>query len=140
MFTISPNVKEFIEGYKDLIEQNNIKQLFEEAYDGWLALGNHDVDELVDVLLEIGINTEELRYELLYDKISDMFATVLTLSNTKKNRSLIKCFYDHLNNWFGFNLIEVTEFVKNYSLNFGVTLISVGRSPYAQDDYQMEFI
>jgi hypothetical protein len=140
MFKISSNVKQFIEGYKDLIEQNNIKQLFEEAYDGWLNLNNMDVDELVDVLLEIGIDTEELRYELLYDKLSNMFATVLTLRKTQKNRSLHKCLLELLNNRFGFTLNEVVEFVKNYSLNFGVTLISVGRSPYSSNDYQIEFI
>ena len=140
MFKLSSNVKQFIEGYKDLIEQNNIKQLFEEAYDGWLDLNNMDVDELVNVLLEIGIDTEELRYELLYDKLSNMFATVLTLRKTPMNRALHSCMHDLLNNWFGFSLSQVTEFVKKNALNFGVELIHVGRSPYSSDDYQIEFI
>lgn len=140
MFKLSSNVKQFIEGYKDLIEQNNIKQLFEEAYDGWLDLNNMDVDELVNVLLEIGIDTEELRYELLYDKLSNMFSTVLTLRKTPMNRSLMKCLFAHLNNWFGFDIIQVTKFVKKNAINFGIELIHVGRSPYAPDDYQIEFI
>ena len=134
-------VKEFIEGHKRLIEENKFEELLEESYDGFLDLRNSEVEELVDILEEaLSIDLTDIRQELLYDKVSKMLETIIALKSTQQNRSLHKSILFHMNHWYGYSIVYVTDFIKKNSYNLGISLTHVGHSPYSNDDYQIEFL
>lgn len=134
-------VKEFIQGHKNLIEENKFEELLEESYYGFLDLRNSEVEELVDVLEEVlSIDLTDIRQELLYNKVSTMLEHIIALKPTQKNRSLHKSMFEYMTHWYGYSIISVTEFVKKNSYNLGIDLTPVGRSSYSSDDYQIEFL
>ena len=113
-------LKEFIEKRGHLLDDNNFKQLFLEAYGECLM--TTEVQELHNMLLEADIiDSSQIRSELLYKLLEDNLEIIRLRHpvdlNTGEMRAVevnaVKFLRYFLNNTFGFTELEALEFMRD---------------------------
>lgn len=113
-------LKEFIEKRGHLLDANNFRQLFLEAYGE--SLITSEVQELHKMLLEADIiDSTQIRNELLYKVIEENLEIVRLRHPTDLNSdemaysevSASRFLRHYLNNTFGFNELEALEFMRD---------------------------
>lgn len=129
-------LKELIEKNVDLVDTNNWRQLFIEAYDE--ALTTAEVIDLHNILLEADIiDSTQIRNDLLYDYILENINFVkakylrnaadlnnMTVADTYASKFL----RIYLNNTFGFSERETLEFMRDNQKGLGITLEKTNRT------------
>lgn len=134
------NVKDFIEDNISLIDNGDYEELFREAYGGMLPLENNEVAELVIMLNSVGVDTLNVRKELLYELIADLIADSVPPADSKYRCYLFGLLLKDTNNLYGFSLDESKQFVLDNALNLGITLVKINKSPYYSYDYLVNLI
>ena len=122
-------LKEFIEKRAYLLDDNNFKQLFLEAYGE--ALMTSEVQELHNMLLEADIiDSTQIRNELLYKLIEDNLEIIRLRHPVDLNTDEMlvietnaSLFLRHfLNNTFGFTELEALEFMRDNQKSLDIRL------------------
>ena len=129
-------LKELIEKHVKLIDDNNWRQLFIEAYDD--ALTTAEVLELHNMLFEADIvDSTPIRNELLFEHIKanlDFVRDKYKLNAADPNDMKVADTYAaqflrvYLNNTFGFLEREALEFMRDNQRAFGITLEPTDKS------------
>ena len=108
-------VKAFIEYNIDLIDAGNFEAVYIIAYDH--MYDNAFVRELTQAFNEAGIEVFEAREALLYKMLEEICADAVTDGETNLHRAL-----DNENNWYGYDIFNVIDFLEQMSYNLGVRL------------------
>ena len=142
-------LKEFIEKRAHLLDDNNFRQLFLEAYGE--ALMTSEVQELHKMLLEAGIiDSTQIRNELLY-KLNEDNLEIIRLKhpvdlNTEEmlviETNAVQFLRNFLNNTFGFYEGEALELMRDNQKNLHIKLTPTqrvsGQGGYI--NYHIEYI
>lgn len=141
-------LKEFIEQRAHLLDDNNFRQLFIEAYGE--ALTTAEVQELHRMLFEADIiDSTQIRNELLYKTIEENLEIIRLRHPVDLNSSDMKVsevnaarfLRTYLNNTFGFTELEALEFMRDNQKSLNIRLIPttrVGQSGII--NYHIEYI
>lgn len=123
-------LKHLIEKHVNLIDSNNWRQLFIEAYDD--ALTTAEVLELHNMLFKADIvDSTPIRNELLFEHIKanlDFVRDKYMLNAADPNNMTVADTYAaqflrvYLNNTFGFTEREALEFMRDNQQSLGITL------------------
>ena len=142
-------LKEFIEKRAHLLDDDNFKQLFLEAYEE--ALMTSEVQELHRMLLEADIiDSTQIRNELLYKVIEENLEFVRlrhpvdlnTGEMLVRETNAIAFLRYFLNNTFGFYEGEVLEFLRDNQASLHIKLTPTDRQPGqgGYTNYHIEYI
>lgn len=124
-------LKEFIENNIELIENNDWRQLFINAYNDCLLTS--EVQDLHNILLTTDVvDSTQLRNDLLYETITENLRSLERLHNrtvnlSMKDKYIVQFLRVYLNNTFGFSEHEAVQFVYENQANFGITLLPFDR-------------
>lgn len=145
-------LKEFIEQHVHLIDDNNFKQLFLDAYDE--SLMTSEVEELHIMLLDADvIDSTQIRNDLLYDMIEENLEFIRLRHPTDLNTNnmsiaetyVVQFLRRYLNNCFGFLEGQAVRFMVENQKSLNIKLRKVtqgpaalGQGPYA--NYHIEYI
>jgi hypothetical protein len=122
-------LKEFIEKRGQLLDDNNFKQLFLDAYGECLMTS--EVQELHNMLLEADIiDSTQIRSELLYKLIEDNLEIIRLRHPVDLNTgemlvietNAVKFLRYFLNNTFGFTELEALEFMRDNQKSLDIRL------------------
>ena len=129
-------LKHLIEKHVNLIDSNNWRQLFIEAYDD--ALTTAEVIELHNMLLEADIvDSTPVRNELLFEHIKlnlDFVRDKYRLDGADPDNMTVADSYAaqflrvYMNNTFGFSERETLDFMWDNQKALGITLEPVNRT------------
>ena len=119
--TMNNAVKAFIEDSIDLIDGGNFEAVYVNAYEN--MYDNTFVRELTQAFDKAVIEVFEAREALLYKMLEDICSEALTGGEVNLHRAL-----DNENNWYGFDVHNVVDFLEQMSHNLGVKLVPI-------DDY-----
>ena len=142
-------LKEFIEKHAHLLDDDNFKQLFLEAYGE--ALMTSEVQELHNMLLEADIiDSTQLRSELLYKLIEDNLEIIRLRHPTDLNAggmlvietNAVQFLRRFLNNTFGFTELEALEFMRDNQKSLNIRLTPTQKAPGQAGfiNYHIEYI
>ena len=145
-------LKEFIEQRGHLLDDNNFKQLFLEAYGE--ALMTAEVQELHEMLLDADIiDSTEIRNELLYKVIEENLEFIRLRHPTDLNTGgmtvaetyVIQFLRRYLNNCFGFLEGQAVQFMVENQDSLNIKLRKVTQGPTAMgagmySNYHIEYI
>lgn len=126
-------LKELIEKHANLLDSNNWRQLFIEAYEE--ALTTAEVIELHNMLLVAGIvDSTQIRNDLLFEYIKNNLDFVRDKYKLDPNRLTVSDTYAaqflriYMNNTFGFSATETLHFMWDNQVALGITLEPVNKS------------
>ena len=142
-------LKEFIEKRAHLLDDNNFRQLFLEAYGE--ALMTSEVQELHKMLLEADIiDSTQIRTDLLYKIIEDNLEIIRLRHpvdlNTGKmlviETNAVQFLRRFLNNTFGFTELEALEFMRDNQKSLHIRLTPTHKVPGqgGHINYHIEYI
>lgn len=142
-------LKEFIEKRGHLLDDNNFRQLFLEAYGECLLTS--EVQELHNMLLEAGIiDSTQIRSELLYKLIEDNLEIIRLKHPVDLNTgemlvietNAVKFLRYFLNNTFGFYEGEALQFMWDNQENLDIKLTPTNRATGQAGftNYHIEYI
>lgn len=126
---MTKDLKEFIEKRGHLLDDNNFKQLFLEAYGE--ALTTAEVQELHNMLLEADIiDSTQIRNECLYKVIEENLELIRLRHPTDLNTgemlvretNAVVFLQYYLNNTFGFTELEALEFMRDNQKTLDIRL------------------
>lgn len=121
-------VKAFIEDNINLIETDQFEELYRTAYLD--MYDNAFVRELTQVLDKAGIDVFEAREALLYKMLEAICIDAITDGENNLHRAL-----DNENNWYGYDVYNVIDFLEQMSYNLGVTLMPIDDKIYKAPNY-----
>ena len=126
-------LKDLIEKHVNLIDSNNWRQLFIEAYDE--ALTTAEVIELHNMLLEADIvDSTQIRNDLLFEHMKSNLDFVRDKYKLDPNRLTVADTHAaqflriYMNNTFGFSEREAIQFMWDNQRSFGIKLEPVDRT------------
>lgn len=142
-------LKEFIEQRGHLLDDNNFKQLFLDAYGE--ALMTSEVQELHNMLLEANIiDSTQIRNELLYKIIEDNLEIIRLRHPVDLNTgemlvietNAVQFLRHFLNNTFGFYEGEALELMRDNQKNLHIKLTPTAKVPGQGGyiNYHIEYI
>jgi hypothetical protein len=145
-------LKEFIEKRVHLLDENNFRQLFLEAYGE--SLMTSEVQELHNMLLESDIiDSTEIRNECLYKVIEENLEFIRLRHPTDLNTRgmsvaetyVIQFLRRYLNNCFGFLEGQAVQFMVENQDSLNIRLRKVTQGPAAMgagmySNYHIEYI
>ena len=114
-------VKAFIEDNIKLIDADNFVEVYNIAYDN--MYDNQFVRDLTRVFEQAGLDVYEAREDRLYNMLEVICEEALTGGETNLHRLL-----DNENNWYGYDIHNVIDFLEQMQYNLGVRLVPI-------DDY-----
>ena len=114
-------VKAFIEDNIKLIDADNFVEVYNIAYDN--MYDNQFVRDLTRVFEQAGLDVYEAREDRLYNMLEVICEEALTGGETNLHRLL-----DNENNWYGYDIHNVIDFLEQMQYNLGVKLVPI-------DDY-----
>ena len=127
-------LKQFVEKNIELIDDNNWRQLFINAYDE--ALMTSEVRGLHNMLLTSGIvDSTDIRNDLLFEYLKKTLDSVKSRYRDNPNNIGVIDTYaaellrHYLNNTFGFYESEALQFIWKNQRALGVTLEKASRAP-----------
>lgn len=145
-------LKEFIEQRGHLLDDNNFRQLFLEAYGE--ALMTSEVQELHEMLLDADIiDSTQIRNECLYKVIEENLEFIRLRHPTDLNTGgmsvaetyVIQFLRRYLNNCFGFLEGQAVQFMVENQKSLNIKLRKVTQGPAAMgagmySNYHIEYI
>lgn len=145
-------LKEFIEQRGHLLDDNNFKQLFLDAYDE--SLMTSEVQELHEMLLDADIiDSTQIRNECLYEIIEENLEFIRLRHPTDLNTVgmsvaetyVIQFLRRYLNNCFGFLEGQAVQFMVENQKGLNIKLRKVTQGPAAfgqgsYPNYHIEYI
>jgi hypothetical protein len=114
-------VKAFIEDNINLIESNDFIQVYNKVYDD--MYDNQFVRELTRAFEQAGLDVYEAREDRLYNMLEAICEIALIGEENNLHRLL-----DNENNWYGYDIHNVIDFLEQMQYNLGVKLVPI-------DDY-----
>ena len=124
------SVKAFIEDYIDVIDSGDFIKMYDYAYEN--MYDNEFVRSLTQTLERAGLEgLEDARYDRLYAMVEDLCShAILDGSETNLHRLL-----DNENNWYGYTVYEVINFIDQMSYNLGIELIKIDDRIFRAPNY-----
>lgn len=121
-------VKSFIEDNIDLIDAGNYESVYITAYEN--MYDNSFVRELTQAFDKAGIDVFEARESLLYKMLEEICADAVIGGENNLHRAL-----DNENNWYGYDIFNVIDFLEQMSYNLGVRLEPIDDRIYKAPNY-----
>lgn len=121
-------VKAFIEDNIDLIDAGNFEAVYINAYEN--MYDNSFVRELTQAFDKAGIEVFEAREALLYTMLENICQEALTGGEINLHRLL-----DNENNWYGYDIHNVIDFLEQMQYNLGVKLVPIGDRVFKAPNY-----
>ena len=121
-------VKAFIEDNIDLIDAGNFEAVYVNAYEN--MYDNSFVRELTQAFDKAGIEVFEAREALLYKMLEEICADAVTDGETNLHRLL-----DNENNWYGYDIYNVIDFLEQLQYNLGVKLVPTSDRIFRAPNY-----
>ena len=121
-------VKAFIEDNIDLIDAGNFEAVYIAAYEN--VYDNSFVRELTQAFDKAGIEVFEAREALLYKMLEEICADAVTDGENNLHRAL-----DNENNWYGYDIFNIIDFLEQMSYNLGVRLEPIDDRIYKAPNY-----
>lgn len=121
-------VKSFIEDIIDLIDAGNYESVYITAYEN--MYDNAFVRELTQAFDRAGIEVFEARESLLYKMLEDICTEAITGGENNLHRAL-----DNENNWYGYDIYNVIDFLEQMQYNLGVKLVPIDDHIFKAPNY-----
>lgn len=121
-------VKAFIEDNIKLIESEDFIKVYDKVYDD--MYDNQFARELTQVFRNAGLDIDECREDRLYNMLSAICEIALSGGETNLHRLL-----DNENNWYGYDIYNVIDFLEQMSYNLGVRLEPITERIYRAPNY-----
>lgn len=109
-------VKAFIEDNINLIESEDFIAVYNKAYDD--MYDNKFVRDLTRVFEQAGLDVYDAREDRLYNMLGAICELALGGGETNLHRLL-----DNENNWYGYDIYNVIDFLEQIQYNLGVKLV-----------------
>lgn len=109
-------VKAFIEDNIKLIESEDFIAVYNKAYED--MYDNKFVRELTKVFDQAGLDVYEARIDRLCNMFEEICQEALTGGENNLHRLL-----DNENNWYGYDIYNVIDFLEQMQYNLGVKLV-----------------
>ena len=109
-------VKAFIEDNIKLIESEDFIKVYDKVYED--MYDNQFARELTQVFRDAGLDIDECREDCLYNMLEDICGEALTGGEINLHRLL-----DNENNWYGYDIYNVIDFLEQMQYNLGVKLV-----------------
>lgn len=109
-------VKAFIEDNIKLIESEDFIKVYDKVYDD--MYDNQFARELTMAFDKAGLNVYEAREDRLYNMLEGICEEALTGGEVNLHRLL-----DNENNWYGYDIYNVIDFLEQMQYNLGVKLV-----------------
>ena len=114
-------VKAFIEDNIKLIESEDFIKVYDKVYED--MYDNQFARELTQVFRDAGLDIDDCREDRLYNMLEEICEEALTGGEINLHRLL-----DNENNWYGYDIYNVIDFLEQMQYNLGVKLVPI-------DDY-----
>lgn len=109
-------VKAFIEDNINLIAADDFIAVYNKAYED--MYDNQFVRELTRCFEQAGLDVYEAREDRLYTMLEEICEEALTGGEINLHRLL-----DNENNWYGYDIYNVIDFLEQMQYNLGVKLV-----------------
>lgn len=109
-------VKAFIEDNIKLIESEDFIKVYDKVYED--MYDNKFARELTQVLESAGLDVYEAREDRLCNMLEEICEEALTGGENNLHRLL-----DNENNWYGYDIYNVIDFLEQMQYNLGVKLV-----------------
>lgn len=109
-------VKAFIEDNIKLIESEDFIKIYDKVYED--MYDNKFAKELTNVFNQAGLDVYEARKDRLCNMFERICEEALTGGETNLHRLL-----DNENNWYGYDIYNVIDFLEQLQYNLGVKLV-----------------
>ena len=121
-------VKAFIEDNIRLIESEDFIKVYDKVYDD--MYDNQFARELTQVFRNAGLDIDECREDRLYNMLEEICEEALTGGEINLHRLL-----DNENNWYGYDIYNVIDFLEQMQYNLGVKLVPIGDRVFKAPNY-----
>ena len=121
-------VKAFIEDNIKLIESEDFIKVYDKVYDD--MYDNQFARELTQVFRNAGLDIDECREDRLYNMLSAICEMALSGGETNLHRLL-----DNENNWYGYDIYNVIDFLEQLQYNLGVKLVPTSDRIFRAPNY-----
>ena len=109
-------VKAFIEDNIKLIESEDFIKVYDKIYED--MYDNQFARELTQVFRNAGLDVDDCREDRLYNMLEEICEEALTGGEINLHRLL-----DNENNWYGYDIYNVIDFLEQMQYNLGVKLV-----------------
>lgn len=121
-------VKSFIEDNIDTIDSGDFIKILDNAYEA--QYDNQFVRDLTRVFEISGIDLFEAREDRLYTMLERICVEAVTGGENNLHRAL-----DEENNWYGYDIHNVIEYMEQMSYNLGIILEPIDDRIYKAPNY-----
>ena len=121
-------VKAFIEDNIKLIESEDFIKVYDKVYDD--MYDNQFARELTQVFRDAGLDIDECREDRLYNMLEAICEIALVGDETNLHRLL-----DNENNWYGYDIHNVIDFLEQMQYNLGVKLVPIEDRVFKAPNY-----
>ena len=121
-------VKAFIEDNIKLIESEDFIKVYDKVYEE--MYDNQFVRELTRAFEQAGLDVYEAREDRLYTMLEEICEEALTGGEINLHRLL-----DNENNWYGYDIYNVIDFLEQMQYNLGVKLIYIDDRIFKAPNY-----
>ena len=121
-------VKAFIEDNIKLIESEDFIKVYDKVYDD--MYDNNFARELTQVFRDAGLDVDEYREDRLYNMLAAICELALSGGETNLHRLL-----DNENNWYGYDIHNVIDFLEQMQYNLGVKLVPTSDRIFRAPNY-----
>ena len=121
-------VKAFIEDNIKLIESEDFIAVYNKAYEN--MYDNQFVRELTRVFEQASLDVHDAREDRLYNMLEEICEEALTGDEHNLHRLL-----DNENNWYGYDIYDVIDFLEQMQYNLGVKLIPTNNRIFKAPNY-----
>lgn len=121
-------VKAFIEDNIALIDAGEFTAVYNKAYEN--MYDNQFVRDLTRVFEQSGIDVYEAREDRLYNMLEEICEEALTGGEINLHHLL-----DNENNWYGYDIYNVIDFLEQMQYNLGVKLVPINDRIFTAPNY-----
>ena len=121
-------VKAFIEDNIKLIDSEDFIKVYDKVYDD--MYDNQFARELTQVFRDAGLDIDECREGRLYNMLEAICEIALVGDETNLHRLL-----DNENNWYGYDIHNVIDFLEQMQYNLGVKLVPTSDRIFKAPNY-----
>ena len=121
-------VKAFIEDNIDLIDIDDFIAVYNKAYDD--MYDNQFVRDLTRAFEQAGLDVYEAREDRLYNMLAAICEMALAGGENNLHRLL-----DNENNWYGYDIYNVIDFLELMQYNLGVKLVPIDDRVFKAPNY-----
>ena len=121
-------VKAFIEDNIKLIESEDFIKVYDKVYDD--MYDNQFARELTQVFRNADLDIDECREDRLYNMLEGICEEALTGGEVNLHRLL-----DNENNWYGYDIHNVIDFLEQMQYNLGVKLVPIDDRVFKAPNY-----